>query len=163
MDPVPLLHAGVAVVIYAGSSVSVQGARSRRNSPKLRFGSQSHFPRAHEPSPRGQWMYGLCSYPISSKKWIWSLFANRDTAMLCTGASPQRYDDVSMNNARAGEKPAPVTHLVVEAAGTVEVLEEFCVRLVAPEVHARDLEVAPDCARAPSVSIFRNANAGYVQ
>lgn len=55
------------------------------------------------------------------------------------------------------------THLVVEAAGAVEVLEEFRVRLVAPEVHARDLEVAPDCARAPSVSIFRNANEGYVQ
>lgn len=43
------------------------------------------------------------------------------------------------------------THLVVEAAGAVQVLEELRVHLVAPEVHARDLEVAPDCMCAVSI------------
>ena len=37
------------------------------------------------------------------------------------------------------------THLVVEPASGIEVLEEFCVCLAAPELHVGDLEVAPDC------------------
>ncbi len=35
-------------------------------------------------------MYGLCSYPMSSKNWIWSRDAKRPAAIECTGASPQR-------------------------------------------------------------------------
>lgn len=62
--------------------------------------------------------------------------------MLCTGASPQRCVGVSMTSARAVWAE---TYLVVEATGAVEVLEELRVRFVAPEVHARDFEVAPDC------------------
>lgn len=39
------------------------------------------------------------------------------------------------------------THLVVETAFRLEVVEELAIRLAAPEVHVRDLEIAPDCAR----------------
>lgn len=38
-----------------------------------------------------------------------------------------------------------ITCLVVEPARAVEAVEELAVCLAAPEVHARDLEVAPDC------------------
>lgn len=44
------------------------------------------------------------------------------------------------------------TCLVVKPAGRVEVLEELGVRLSAPEVHARDLEVAPEVAEVVRVA-----------
>ena len=37
--------------------------------------------------------------------------------------------------------------LVVEPARRVEVVEEFGVGFASPEIHAGDLEVAPDCRR----------------
>ena len=52
------------------------------------------------------------------------------------------------------EKGKEVTHLVVEAALGFEVGEELAVRLAPPELHVRDLEVAPDF-----VSIHREREA----
>ncbi len=89
-DAIPLSHARVPVVVFVAVSTYATISEEQRHAPKLRFGSHPHFPRAHAPSPLGQCVYGLCSYPISSKKWIFSLFWKSAAAMLCTGASPQR-------------------------------------------------------------------------
>ena len=44
-----------------------------------------------------------------------------------------------------GDRP----YLIVEPALLVEPLEELRVRLAAPEIHVRDLEVRPDCEEEP--------------
>lgn len=91
---VPLPHARVAVVIWRRFSyqlASARGHKGREDTPKLRSGLHPHRPCSHSPVPLGQCVYGLCSYPMLSKKWIWSFRANSAAAMLCTGASPQRY------------------------------------------------------------------------
>jgi hypothetical protein len=52
--------------------------------------------------PWGQCRSGWCRYPISSKKCIWSLFANSETAMEWTGASPHRCRQVSLDQNNGG-------------------------------------------------------------
>lgn len=145
LDAVPLLHAGVAVVVCRTLVLDRGGRRGRGgHAPKLRSGLHEQWPAFHRPAPLGQCTYGLCSYPMSSKKWIWSFFAKSAAAMLCTGASPQRcaMHVVSGEDEQFGRELA---HLVVESAGGVEVVEVLHVGLAAPEVHVGDFEVAPDC------------------
>ena len=77
--------------IYGAIYVSrIRVIDGRTNSPKLSVIGHQHFPLAWS-SPCGQCWKGSCRYPISSKKWIWSLCANREAPMLCTGASPHRW------------------------------------------------------------------------
>ena len=111
-------------------------------------------------------MYGLCSYPISSKKWICSLLWNSAAAMLCTGASPQRYQPHVSPSPRGDPFARNIAaHLVVEPALAVEEVEELRVRLAPPEVHVRDLEVAPDCMRSVSSmhTVIRKDSDVYAQ
>ena len=52
-----------------------------------------------------------------------------------------------MSRAKKGGKSVDA-HLVVEPAFRLEVVEELRVRLTAPDLHVRDLEVTPDCEPA---------------
>jgi hypothetical protein len=90
-------------------------------------------------------VYGLCSYPISRKKWIRDFPAKRAAPIEWTGASPQRLmvSIVSLEESRGDIGPISM-YLIVEAASAIKVVEECHVCFAAPKVHISDLKVAPD-------------------
>jgi len=114
--------------------------------PKLRLVSHAHRPRSQISDSAGQCMNGLCSYPISRKKWMRSVPANSAAAIECTGASPQRYHISytfgSYFGAARGEKGR--LYLVVKATKSIKVLKERRVGLTAPKVHIGNLKIAPN-------------------
>lgn len=118
--------------------------KKQGDSLKLEGGLQSQFCALYTSASSGQCWNGSCSYPMSLNQCIWSLRANSAAPMLCTGASPHRYTRHEHKSAGDGRQ----AHLVVEPALGLEMVEELAIRLAAPEVHVRDLEIAPDCARA---------------
>ena len=63
--------------------------KRRVSLPKLSLGLHEHR-LFDQSSPCGQWAKKSCWYPISLKKWIWSLLWKSPAATLCTTASPQR-------------------------------------------------------------------------
>ena len=62
----------------------------RGDSPKFPAFEHEQFFALRTEGRCGQCMKGGCWYPMSSKKWIWSLRAKSAAPMLWTGASPQR-------------------------------------------------------------------------
>ena len=75
-------------------NLSTSSAKKQRqkekDAPKLLAGLHVQRPWRHRSSSAGQCVYGGCSYPISRKKWILSVPANRAAPIECTGASPHR-------------------------------------------------------------------------
>ena len=91
---IPALHTWISVIVCSDLISALLGSIGAYL-PKLLCWLQEHFPCFHVFPFWGQCVYGLCSYPISSQKWICSFLANNAAAILCTGASPQRWTRVS--------------------------------------------------------------------
>jgi hypothetical protein len=95
----------------------------------------------------GQCECGGWVYPMRSKKWTLS-FGRKETAMVCTGASPHLCQkrkngwEVSVGSC-AEDAWIDRAHLVIESAGAFEVIYVSGVRFASPKPHIRDFHITP--------------------